>query len=53
MTKMDTRKLPRPAQEAIRRRAVRAVVEGEMSQTKAAEVFGVSRTAVCLWIKAL
>lgn len=52
MTKMDTRKLPRPAQEAIRRRAVRAVVEGEMNQTKAADVFGVSRTAVCLWVKA-
>ncbi len=27
------------------------VVDG-MSQTEAAKVFGVSRTAVCLWVKA-
>jgi transposase len=48
----DGRKLPRSAQDAIRRKAVHAVVSGMMSQTKAAEVFGVSRTSVCLWVNA-
>jgi len=52
MNSSDARKLSRSAQEAIRRKAVKVVVEGKMNQTKAAEVFGVSRTAVCLWIKA-
>jgi len=52
MTKSDTRKLSRSAQEAIRHKAVQAVVEGGMTQTGAAKVFGVSRTSVCLWVKA-
>lgn len=49
---MDTRKLSRSAQEAIRHKAVQAVVEGRMTQTEAAKVFGASRTSVCLWVKA-
>jgi transposase len=48
----DARKLTRSAQDAIRRKAVKAVVEGKMSQTAAAAVFGASRTSVCLWVKA-
>ena len=44
----DARKLTPSAQDAIRRKAVKAVVEGGMSQTMAAEVFGASRTSVCL-----
>mgnify|MGYP000881350820 CR=1 FL=1 len=39
----DARKPPPSAQDAIRRKAVKAVVEGGMSQTMAAEVFGASR----------
>jgi len=52
MTKTDTRKLSRSAQEVIRHKAVQAVIEGRMTQTGAAKVFGVSRTSVCLWVKA-
>jgi len=48
----DARKLTRSAQDAIRRKAVKAVIEGKMSQTEAALVFGASRTSVCLWVKA-
>jgi transposase len=48
----DARKLTPSAQDAIRRKAVKAVVEGGMSQTMAEEVFGASRTSVCLWVKA-
>jgi tetratricopeptide (TPR) repeat protein len=47
----DARKLSRSAHDAIRRKAVKAVVNGEMTQTKAAKVFGVSRTSVYLWVK--
>jgi transposase len=48
----DGRKLTRSAQDAIRRKAVQAVVSGRMTQTAAAQVFGVTRTCVCLWVKA-
>lgn len=48
----DARNLTRSAQDAIRRKAVKAVVEGGMSQTMAAAVYGASRTSVCLWVKA-
>ena len=48
----DARNLTRSAQDAIRRKAVKAVVEGGMSQTMAAAVYGASRTTVCLWVKA-
>ena len=44
----DARNLTRSAQDTIRRKAVKAVVEGGMSQTMAAAVYGASRTAVCL-----
>ncbi|MDR1243080.1 MAG: helix-turn-helix domain-containing protein, partial [Deltaproteobacteria bacterium] len=47
----DGRKWTRSAQDAIRRKAVHAVLNGNMTQTKAAEVFGVTRTSVCLWLK--
>jgi transposase len=48
----DGRKLTRSAQDAVRRKAVQAVVSGRMTQTETAEVFGVTRTSVCLWVKA-
>jgi len=51
MTHKDARKIPRQAQEAIRFKAVKAVLDG-MSQTEAARLFGVTRTSVCLWVKA-
>lgn len=46
----DARKLSPTAQEALRKRAVQAIHNG-MSQTKACEVFGVSRTSVHMWLK--
>lgn len=36
----------------VRRKAVEAVTSGELSQTQAAAVFGVSRSAVAGWLKA-
>jgi transposase len=48
----DGRKLSRSAQDAIRSKAVKAVVEGRMTQTRAAEIFGVSRVSVCHWVNA-
>lgn len=48
----DARHLSPKAQEALRYRVVRAVVDQGMSQTEATEVFGVSRTAVYEWVKA-
>jgi len=48
----DARNLTRSAQDAIRRKAVKAIVEGGMSQTMVAAVYGASRTTVCLWGKA-
>jgi len=48
----DGRKLTRSAQDALRRKAVQAVVSGRMTQTAAAEVFGVTRVSVCLWVNA-
>lgn len=48
----DGRKLTRSAQDAIRNKAVKAVVEGRMTQTQAAEVFGVTRVSVCHWVNA-
>ena len=47
----DGRKLTRSAQDAVRRKAVQAVVGGRLTQTDAAKVFGVTRTSVCLWVK--
>jgi len=48
----DGRKLTRSAQDAVRRKAVQAVVSGRMTHTAAAEIFGVTRTSVCLWVNA-
>lgn len=48
----DARQLSPKAQEALRYRVVRAVVDKGMSQTEATEVFRVSRTAVYQWVKA-
>jgi transposase len=50
MTDEDTRSLPAAAQAALRRRAVRAVLDG-MTQAEAARVFGVHHNAVNRWIK--
>lgn len=47
----DARSLSPEAQEELRFRAVNAVLNG-MTQTEAANVFGVSRRAVGKWIKA-
>jgi transposase len=48
----DARHLSPKAQEALRYRVVRAVVDKGMSQTEATQVFGVGRTAVYQWVKA-
>jgi transposase len=50
MTDEDTRSLPAAAQAALRKRAVRAVLDG-MTQAQAARVFGVHHNAVNRWIK--
>jgi transposase len=50
MPNEDARSLPGAAQEALRKRAVRAVLDG-MSQAEAARVFGVHRNAVNRWVK--
>lgn len=48
--KSDARSLAPETQAELRHRAV-AAVEGGMTQTKAAQVFGVSRQAVAGWVK--
>jgi transposase len=48
----DARRLSPKAQEALRRRAVAAVRSGALTQTAAAQVFGVARKTVWLWVKA-
>jgi len=50
MSIQDARRLSPEAQEDLRRRVVRAVVEQEMSQAEAVRTFGVSKTAVHNWI---
>jgi transposase len=50
MSNDDARSLPGAAQAALRKRAVRAVLDG-MSQAQAARVFGVHRNAVNRWVK--
>lgn len=49
MTTTDARALPATAQEDLRRRTVKAVREG-MTQTEAAQVFGVARPTVTKWV---
>jgi len=46
----DARVLSPSAQEALRRRAVRAVREAGMSKSEAARTFGVSRTSIHAWL---
>ncbi len=50
--KQDARKLSPQAQEDLRRRVVRAIVEGGMKQAEAARVFGVGRTSIHHWLRA-
>lgn len=50
MRTKDFRSLPPSAQEHVRGKAVEAVLAG-MTQGQAAQLFGVSRQAVCKWIK--
>lgn len=52
MREHDARHLSPDAQEALRRRVMRAV-EGGLSQAEAARVFGVSRQSVNAWMKKL
>jgi transposase len=52
METRDARSLSPEAQEALRRKAVRAVVEGGRTRTEVAELFGVTRQTVALWVKA-
>ena len=49
MTRGDARSLSQDAQEALRLRVVRAVLQG-MSQVQAARTFGLSRAAVAGWM---
>lgn len=49
--KTDTRKLSPSTQEEVRRKAVAAVNAG-MTQTQAAEVFGVAQKTIWMWLKA-
>lgn len=48
----DARRLSAEAQEDLRRRVVRAIVERGMSKAVAVRTFGVSKTAVFKWLKA-
>jgi len=48
MKKQDARRLSPSIQEEIRQRAVKAVFSGK-SQTEVAQIYGVSRTSVCMW----
>jgi len=49
-TRQDARKLDLVGKEDLRRRVVRAVVDGGLNKAEAARVFGVSRTSVHSWI---
>jgi transposase len=51
MTNKDARSLAPEAQEALRMKAVRAVEEGR-TRTEVADLFGVTRQSVALWVKA-
>lgn len=52
MKTQDGRKLSPQAQQELRHRVVRAIVEHEMGQTKAARLFAVGRTSIHYWLKA-
>jgi len=51
MEHQDTRKLPRSAQEALRKKVVRAVVVHGMTQRAAARMFEVSENSVSAWVR--
>ena len=51
-SKPDARRLPPEAQEDLRRRVIRAVVEDGMKQVEAVRVFGVSRGSIDTWLRA-
>lgn len=51
MENTDARALSPEAQEALRKKAVKAVLEGR-TRTEVAELFGVTRQTVALWVKA-
>ena len=46
----DARRLSQDAQESIRFRAVRLVIEEKKKQTEVANIFGVTRVAVAKWL---
>jgi len=50
--KTDGRQLSPQAQENLRRRVVRAILEQRMSQVEAVRVFGVGRTSIHNWLDA-
>ena len=50
MKTKDARSLSPDAQEDLRRRAVKAVIESGMRQTQAAQVFGIARPTVNRWV---
>lgn len=52
METKDARRLSPQAQEDLRRRVVRAVVDQGMTQAEAVHTFGIGRTSVHNWIKA-
>ena len=52
MDATDARRISAEAQEDLRRRVVRAVIDEGMSKADAVRTFGVSKTAVFKWIKA-
>jgi len=51
--KTDGRQLSPQAQENLRRRVVRAILEQGMSQVEAVRVFGVGRTSIHNWLRAV
>jgi len=52
MEHQDTRKLPRSAQEALRKKVVRAVTVHGKTQREAARMFEVSENSVSAWVRA-
>ena len=51
MDEQDFRSIGRPAQEALRRRALVLILEQGMSQAEAARVVGVQRQTVNIWLQ--
>ena len=51
MKTVDARALAPEAQEALRKKAVKAVLDGR-TKTEVAQLFGVTRQSVALWVKA-